>query len=169
MPRITAVEENVKHGLLGQGATQQPGRLRRTHTLQTPRMVNLYTKRSVGTGEIILTIRCHAIRAPALIAAVQLLRDAGLMSSNLTVRNQYVAALHRISTEVMQCAFGQEHTFRREQQMTLHRFPEYIGHQLKWLPWAFGSPDWRGGPGPDAAHQDMDCPGCPRCHMRLSG
>ena len=42
-------------------------------------------------------------RRDALIAAVQLQRDAVLMASKLTVLNQYVVALHRMSTEVLQC------------------------------------------------------------------
>ena len=36
-----------------------------------------------------------------LIAALQLQWDTGLMASNLTVLNQYVIALHRMSTEVL--------------------------------------------------------------------
>ena len=48
-------------------------------------------------------------RREALIAAVQLQWDAGLMASNLTVLNQYVVALHRMSTEALQCVFGQEY------------------------------------------------------------
>ena len=47
-------------------------------------------------------------RRDALIAALQLQRDARLMASNLTVLNQYVIALHRMSTEVLQSVFGQE-------------------------------------------------------------
>ena len=47
-------------------------------------------------------------RRDSLIAAVQLQRNAGLISSNLMVLNQYVVALHRMSTEVMQCVYGQE-------------------------------------------------------------
>ena len=41
-----------------------------------------------------------------LVAAIQLQRDAGLMSSNLTVLSQYVTSLHRMPTEVMQSFFN---------------------------------------------------------------
>ena len=40
-------------------------------------------------------------RRDALRAALQLQRDAGLMSSNLTVLRQYAIALHRMPTEVL--------------------------------------------------------------------
>ena len=41
-------------------------------------------------------------------AALQLQRDAGLMSSNLTVLHQDDMALHRMSNEVLHSVFGRE-------------------------------------------------------------
>ena len=48
-------------------------------------------------------------RRDALFAALQLQRDAGLMSSNLTVLHQYAISLHRMSTEVLNSLFGREY------------------------------------------------------------
>ena len=45
-------------------------------------------------------------RQHVLGPALQLQRDAGLMASNLSVLNQYVTSLHRMSTEVIQLMFG---------------------------------------------------------------
>ena len=47
-------------------------------------------------------------RQDTLHAALQLQRDAGLMSSNMTVLHQYAIALHRMSTEVPDSVFGRE-------------------------------------------------------------
>ena len=38
---------------------------------------------------------------------VTIAEDASLMSSNLTVLHQYTIVLHRMSTEVLHCVFGQ--------------------------------------------------------------
>ena len=43
-----------------------------------------------------------------LHAALQLQRDASLMSSNLTVLHQYAIALHHMSTQVLHSMFGRE-------------------------------------------------------------
>ena len=45
-------------------------------------------------------------RQDILVAALELQRDAGLMASNLSVLNQYVTSLHRMSIEVIQLVFG---------------------------------------------------------------
>ena len=45
----------------------------------------------------------------ALYAALQMQRDARLMSSNLTVLHQYAISLHRMSTEVLHSMFGREY------------------------------------------------------------
>ena len=47
-------------------------------------------------------------RRDTLYAALQLQRDASLMSSNLTVLHQYAIVLHRTSTEVLHFVFGRE-------------------------------------------------------------
>ena len=48
-------------------------------------------------------------RRDSLYAALQLQRDAGLMSSNLMVLHQFAIALHRMSTEVLHSMFGWEY------------------------------------------------------------
>ena len=47
-------------------------------------------------------------RRDTMHAALQLQRDASLMSSNLTVLHQYAIAVHRMSTEVLHGVFGRE-------------------------------------------------------------
>ena len=47
-------------------------------------------------------------RRHAMIAALELQRETGIMASNLTVLSQYVTALHRMSLEVFQSLLGQE-------------------------------------------------------------
>ena len=47
-------------------------------------------------------------REEAVSAALQLQHDAGLMMTNLQVLGQFMTSLNRISSEVMQLAFGQE-------------------------------------------------------------
>ena len=44
----------------------------------------------------------------AMIAALELQRDAGLMESNLTILNQYVLALLRMPLEVLRAVLGQD-------------------------------------------------------------
>ena len=50
----------------------------------------------------------HMDREQAVSAALQLQHDAGLMMSNLQVLGQFATLLNRMSSEVMQLAFGQE-------------------------------------------------------------
>ena len=47
-------------------------------------------------------------RRDTLHAALQLQREASLLSSNLTVLHQYAIALHRMSTEALHSVFGWE-------------------------------------------------------------
>ena len=44
----------------------------------------------------------------AMLAALQIQHDAGLMASNLQVLGQYVPSLNWMSSEVMRLAFGPE-------------------------------------------------------------
>ena len=61
----------------------------------------------------------------ALCMALQLQRDAGLMSSNLTELRQYAITLHL-----------------RGQLVMLHRYPASFGRPHRWKRWDFGAP-WR--------------------------
>ena len=45
-------------------------------------------------------------RRDAMIAALELQWDDGLLASNLTILNQYVMALHHMSLEVLQSVLG---------------------------------------------------------------
>ena len=47
-------------------------------------------------------------RRDAMIAVLKLQQDARLMTSNLTILNQYVMALHRMSLEVLQSVLGHD-------------------------------------------------------------
>ena len=78
-------------------------------------------------------------RRDALYTALQLQRDARLMSSNLTVLHQYVIALHRISTEVLHTVFGWSSSLW-EQWKTLRRYPASFRRQHRWQRWDFGVP-----------------------------
>ena len=80
----------------------------------------------------------------ALIAVVQLQRDAGLMASNLTVLNQYVVALHRMSTEVMQCVFGQEYFPSRAVDDAAPVSPSTSGINSNGSQGHLASPNWSG-------------------------
>ena len=44
----------------------------------------------------------------AVVAALQLQHDAGLMMTNLQIPSQFVTSLNRMSSEVLQLAFGRE-------------------------------------------------------------
>ena len=103
-----------------------------------------------------------------LVAAMQLQRDTGLMTSNLTVR-QYVTSLHRMSTEVMQSVFGRG--FFPSGAINdavlvprVHRASTQMAAMGLWCPLI--SP---GCPGLDTAHHDENCPGCTECRPPLSG
>ena len=106
-------------------------------------------------------------RCDAMIAALELQRDAVLMASNLTVLNQYVMALHRMSLEVLQSVLGQDE-FRAVEDAApvprVHRASIQTAAMGLWRP-----PCGPGGPGPVTMYHDEDCPGCPRCPPRPSG
>ena len=104
-----------------------------------------------------------------LCTALQLQRDAGMMSSNLTVLHQYATAFHHMSTEVLHSVFGWEffpsravddaapvpHVFRASTQMA-----------------AMGLWRLQGWPGRFRAgyyNQGEDCLVCPMCQPRPSG
>ena len=108
-------------------------------------------------------------RQDTLHAALQLQRDASLMSSNLAVLHQYVITLHWMSTEVLHSVFSQEF------------FPLGAVNDAALVPCAFRASThmaamglWRppvgtDGPGLDPVHQDRECPGSASCRPRLSG
>ena len=54
----------------------------------------------------------HMVRDRAMLAALQLQHDAGLILSNLQVLGQFVTSLNRMSSEVMRVAFAHEHRSR---------------------------------------------------------
>ena len=76
------------------------------------------------------------------------------MVSNLTVLNQYVVTLHRMSMEVMQCVFSQEYFPSRAVDDAapvphVHRASTQIAAMGLWR-----TPFGPGGPGPDTVNNN---------------
>ena len=74
-------------------------------------------------------------RRDTLHAALQLQRDASLMSSNLMVQSHYTRCPPRCCAP---CLAGSSSL--RERSTTLRRFPACFGCRLIWQLWAFGNP-----------------------------
>ena len=105
-------------------------------------------------------------RQDILVAALELQRDAGLMASNLSVLNQYVTSLHRMSTEVV---FGQElfPSYAVDEVAPVSRVQRASTHMAAMCLWR--PPIGPGGPGLNTVSHSADCPGCSECSLRLSG
>ena len=102
-------------------------------------------------------------RRDAMIAALELQRDARLMASNLTVLSQYVMALHRMSLEVFQSLLGQEEFPTRAVEEAA---PGPRAKRPSVQMAAMGL--WRPavslvGSEPILTPDDLNCLGCPRC------
>ena len=113
-------------------------------------------------------VKCHG-PPERLYVALQLQRDARLMSSNLMVLHQHAIALHRMSMEVLHTVFGRE-LFPSGAVEDAAPVPRVLSVSIQMA--AMGL--WRlpvgpVGPGPDNVHHDEDCPGCTRCHPLLPG
>ena len=80
-------------------------------------------------------------RQDILAAALELQRDAGLMASNLSVLNQYVISLHRMSTEVLQLVFGQEifPSQAVDEVAQVAQVPRVQRAPPRWRPWVCGA------------------------------
>ena len=107
-------------------------------------------------------------RDVAVAAALQLQRDAGLMTSNLQVLGQFVTSLNRMLSEVMRLVFGAE------------VFPSDAIDAISPVPWAHratqymaGMGLWRpsrgpGVPGPLPFSACNNCRQCSDCFPELS-
>ena len=95
-------------------------------------------------------------RRDALYAVLQLQRDAGLMSSHLTVLHPYAIALHRMSTEVLHTVFGREllPSGAVEDAAPVPRVLRASTQTAAMGLWR--PPVSPVGPGPDTAHHDED-------------
>ena len=109
----------------------------------------------------------HMNRDRAILAALQLQHDAGIMMSNLQVIGQFVTSLKRISSEVMRLAFGQEQ-FQSEVIQSVTPSPRarqaahYMAAMGLWRP--YGS---QGAPGPLPTSSCNDCILCDNCFPDL--
>ena len=95
-------------------------------------------------------------RQDAMVAALQLQHDAGLMASNLQVLGQYVTSLNRMSTEVMCLAFDlvlfpSEAVDAQAPVPRVHRAAQQMSAMGLWCPTlGLGVP----GPMPVSSHSD---------------
>ena len=99
-------------------------------------------------------------RRDAMIAALELQHDAGLMASNLTVLTQYVMALHRMSLKVFQSLLRQEEFPTRAVEEAA---PGPRAKRASVQMAAMGPAVSLVGSEPILTHDDLNCLGCPRC------
>ena len=138
-----------------------PGRL--------PYRFTSYTAPAVVDTDPTFGIQLHHPRflefigAPESAAAVNLQRDAGLMSSNLQILCQFVTSLERMSSEVLNLAMGQV-VFPSSEVAALSPAPRaaraahYMAAMGLW--WARVDP---GGPGPLPTSSCNACMNCRYC------
>ena len=99
----------------------------------------------------------------AMAAAVNLQRDAGLMMSNLQILAQFVTALHRMSSEMMELGVGHV-VFPTEDVAELSMTPraqraaKYMTAMGLWRP-----PSGPSAPGPLPASSCTSCMRCANC------
>ena len=99
----------------------------------------------------------------ALVAAVILQRDAGIMLSNLQICSQFVTSLHRMSSEMMTLGMGRV-VFSSEEVTALATAPrapwaaKYMAAMGLWRPQT-----GPGDPGPVPASSCNDCVNCRYC------
>ena len=99
----------------------------------------------------------------AMVAAVNLQRDAGIMLSNLQIISQFVTSLHRMSSEMMSIGMGRV-VFPAEEIADLSPAPQatradkYVAEMGLWRP-QMGPGD----PGPVPASSCNTCMNCRYC------
>ena len=108
-------------------------------------------------------------REETMHAALQLQRDASLMTSNLTVMQQYAISLHRTASDILQSVFGQQFFPSAAVNAAapvprVLRASTHLAAMGLWRP-----PNGPGGPGLEVIHQGPQCPGCPTCLPHPSG
>ena len=82
-------------------------------------------------------------RRDTLHTALQLQRDASLMSSHMAVLHQYAIALHQMSTEVLHSVFGREF-FPSGAVNDVAPCPACLGRRPMWQLWVCGDPGCSG-------------------------
>ena len=102
-------------------------------------------------------------REDAVAAAINLQRDAGMMSSNLQILSQFVTSLQHMSAEVLSLAMGQV-VFPSSAVATLSPTPEHLGLLTMCLPWLCGGL-WEARVAPGRCRGGDNCMNC-RCFFR---
>ena len=104
-----------------------------------------------------------------MVAAVNLQRDAGLMSSNLQILCQFVTSLQQMSSEVLSLGLGQV-VFPSQEVATLSPAPRapraarYMSAMGLWHPLA-----GPGDPGPLPVSSYNECMNCRHCFLNGPG
>ena len=100
---------------------------------------------------------------PAMAAAVNLQRDAGIMLSNLQILSQLVTSLHRMSSEMMYIGMGQA-VFPAEEVANLSAAPRTTRSAMYMMAMGLWHPrTGPGDPGPVPASSCSTCMTCSYC------
>ena len=104
-----------------------------------------------------------------LHAELQLQRDANLMTSNLSVLQQYALSLHGTASAILQSVFGRHYLPAKavHDAMLIPCVRRAFTHMVAMGLWR--PPLGPGGPGLAVFNQGPQCAGCPTCDMRTSG